>query len=232
MPSANELAVAYVRHVLEKTGLSPTALAESAGIASTTLTRPLNSADYKFALSNTTIRKIEAFSKITFADFSAGNVTSEDQPRRTKGQPVNYVPGEEVMIPGRAQLLPIYSGAQGGSGKLIVSPDVVDRIEMPTDLKDVRGAYGIMIDGESMIPEFWPGDIAFINPILRPARGQPHVFFHNPPLGEDAEAIIKRLNGWNDRDWDLQQWNPAKEFKESRKIWPICHRVVGKKYAT
>ena len=61
-----------------------------------------------------------------------------------------------------------------------------------------------------------------------PARGKNHIFYHTPPLGEDAEAIIKRLNGWNDRDWDLQQWNPRREFTESRKLWPICHRVVGK----
>jgi transcriptional regulator with XRE-family HTH domain len=150
---------------------------------------------------------------------------------RTKGQPIHYVPGEQLILPGREQLLPIYSGAEGGLGKLIIGSDVVDRIEMPAYLRDVRGAYGIMCDGSSMQPEFWPGDIAYVNPILRPMRGQPHIFYHTPPLGEDAEAIIKHLLGWNDREWDLQQWNPAKQFSESRKIWPICHRVVGKKNA-
>lgn len=147
---------------------------------------------------------------------------------RTKGQPVHYVPGDEVVLPGRAQLLPVYSGAQGGGGKLIVSPDIVDRVEMPAALKDVMGAYGIMIDGNSMEPEYWPGDVAWVNPHLRPMRGKNHIFYHTPPLGEEAEAIVKRLNGWNDKDWDLQQWNPARQFKEPRKLWPICHRVVGK----
>jgi transcriptional regulator with XRE-family HTH domain len=154
------------------------------------------------------------------------------EPERTKGQPVNVVPGETLILPGREQLLPVYSGAEGGPGKLIVSADVVDRIEMPAYLREVRGAYGILCHGSSMEPEFWPGDIAYVNPILRPMRGQPHVFYHTPPLGEDAEAIIKHLLGWNDREWDLQQWKPAKQFSESRKIWPICHRVVGKKNAS
>lgn len=147
---------------------------------------------------------------------------------RTKGQPVRVVPSEQVVIPGREHLLPVYSGAAGGSGKLIIGTDVVDRVQMPAVLKDVKGAYGLMVDGSSMEPEYWPGDVAWVNPNLRPMRGKNHIFFHTPPLGEEAEAIIKRLNGWNDKDWDLQQWNPAKEFKESRKIWPICHRVVGK----
>lgn len=147
---------------------------------------------------------------------------------RSKGQPIRYVPGDQVVVPDRRIRLPVYAGAAGGSGKLIVSPDVVDRVEMPAALADVRGAYGVMIDGSSMEPEYWPGDIAWVNPNLRPARGKNHIFYHTPPLGEDAEAIIKRLNGWNDRDWDLQQWNPRREFTESRKLWPICHRVVGK----
>lgn len=52
--------------------------------------------------------------------------------------------------------------------------------------------------------------------------------YHTPPHGQEAEAIIKRLNGWNDREWDLEQWNPHRQFKEFRTEWPVCHRVVGK----
>jgi phage repressor protein C with HTH and peptisase S24 domain len=147
---------------------------------------------------------------------------------RTKGQPIRYVPGDQIVVADKRIRLPVYAGAAGGSGKIIVSPDIVDRVDMPAALADVKGAYGVMIDGESMIPAYEPGDVAWVNPHLRPMRGKNHIFYHTPPLGEDAEAIIKRLDGWNDRDWDLWQWNPAKAFKESRKIWPVCHRVVGK----
>jgi phage repressor protein C with HTH and peptisase S24 domain len=145
---------------------------------------------------------------------------------RTKGQPVLYVPREEIVAPGRK--LEVYVGAQGGNGKMIIGSDIVDRVEMPAVLKDVQGAYGILIDGESMQPEYWPGDIAWVHPHLRPARGRNHIFYHTPPEGVEAEAIIKRLNDWNDRAWHLEQWNPHKQFDEFRKEWPICHRVVGK----
>lgn len=219
----------YLQHVLEATGLRPGGLAKKAGVAGSTLTRRLNDDGYKFVLSMPTIKKIEEATGINYAQVVAGE--SEDRPR-TKGQRVQYVPSDEIVVPGRAVLLPVYSGAAGGLGKIIISPDIVDRVEMPATLKDVKGAYGIMVDGESMIPAFEPGDIAWVNPQLRPMRGKDHIFYHTPPLGEDTEAIIKRLDGWNDRDWDLRQWNPAKEFKESRKIWPICHRVVGKYFAT
>lgn len=145
---------------------------------------------------------------------------------RTVGQPIRAIPAHEVVD--RTKKLDVYAGAQGGSGRLIIGTDIVDRVEMPTKLRDVYGAYGIMIDGESMQPEYWPGDVAWVNPNLRPARGRNHIFYHTPPDGQEAEAIIKRLNDWNDREWHLEQWNPAKQFSEFRKEWPIAHRVVGK----
>lgn len=146
---------------------------------------------------------------------------------RTKGQPVLYVPREEIVTSGGPKL-PVFSGAQGGSGRLIVGTDIVDKVEMPAILRDVQGAYGILIDGESMIPEYWPSDIAWVHPHLRPARGKNHIFYHTPPDGGEAEAIIKRLNDWSDREWHLEQWNPHSQFSEYRKEWPIAHRVVGK----
>jgi phage repressor protein C with HTH and peptisase S24 domain len=151
---------------------------------------------------------------------------------RTKGQRVLYVPSDEIVLPGRSVLLPVYSGAAAGSGKIIIGPDIVDRVAMPAALKDVKDAYGILVDGESMVPAYEPGDVAWVHPHLRPMRGKTHILYHTPPLGEDTEAIIKRLDGWNDREWNLWQWNPPKAFTESRKIWPICHRVVGKYEAT
>lgn len=127
-----------------------------------------------------------------------------------------------------SQKLNVYASAQGGDGKIIIGTDIIDRVPMPAVLRDVPNAYGLLIDGESMQPEYWPGDIAWVHPHLKPARTKNHILFHTPDLGQDAEAIIKRVNGWNDREWDLEQWNPHKKFKEFRKEWPVCHRVVGK----
>lgn len=217
----------YLRYVLNRTGKSPGGLASFVGIAGSTLTRRLNDQGYKFVLSMPTLKKIEEKTGISYAQFIAGNAVPEDA-ARTRGQAINFVPGDDVVVSGRRNLLPIFSGAVGGSGKLIISSDFVDHMAMPAALAGVSGAYGLIIDGSSMNPEYWEGDVAWVNPHLKPSRGRNHIFFHTPPGGEDAEAIIKRLNGWNDREWDLEQWNPHTQFKESRKIWPICHRVVGK----
>lgn len=124
--------------------------------------------------------------------------------------------------------LPIYAGAAGGDGHIIVSFEAIDYVKRPTVLQNVIGGYGLLVYGVSMIPAYWPGDTALVHPHLPPQRDTDCVFYHTPPAGGEAEAIVKRLAGYNDREWKLEQYNPASAFSENRMDWPICHRIVGK----
>lgn len=146
--------------------------------------------------------------------------------RRRKGARATIIPGSDLLVPGRT--LPVYGAAMGGEGHVIISFEEIDRIKMPAVLENVRGGYGILVVGESMVPAFWPGDIALVHPHLQPARQRNVVLYHTPPGGDEAEAIIKQLNSWNDREWHLEQFRPPLTFTETRADWPICHRVVGK----
>ncbi|RWE81926.1 MAG: helix-turn-helix domain-containing protein [Mesorhizobium sp.] len=150
-------------------------------------------------------------------------IVREPKPRASR---TPIIPGDE-LVGGRD--LPIYAAAMGGEGHMIVTFEAIDWVKRPAVLQNVRGGYGILVRGESMIPAYWPGDTALVNPHLQPARDSDAVFFHTPPKERgDEEAIIKRLVGMNDRQWTLEQYRPAKTFSESRVDWPICHRVVGK----
>jgi transcriptional regulator with XRE-family HTH domain len=148
-----------------------------------------------------------------------------DRPLKGKAPKVELVPGEQLLGTGR---MPLYTGAMGGDGHVIITFDAIDYVKRPAELENVKGGYGLLIVGESMIPAFWPGDMALVNPHLPPARMKNVILYHTPPHGGDVEAIVKQLNGWTEREWNLQQYNPAKEFTEYRQEWPICHRVVGK----
>lgn len=153
---------------------------------------------------------------------------AESGPRqRAQGFAPVVIPGSSLVRPERT--LPLYAAARGGDGHVIVSFDPIEYVKMPTILEGVKGGYGLLITGDSMVPAYWPGDTALIHPNLPPQRDTDVVLFHTPPksLG-DEEAIIKRLVGISDREWTLEQYHPARTFKEFRADWPICHRVVGK----
>lgn len=128
------------------------------------------------------------------------------------------------------RLLPIYAAAEGGKGHLIIDHTAIDQLPGPEDLRYARDPYGILIVGESMVPAYRPGDIAWVNPHKLPERDTDVVLYHVPPYRE-AEAIIKTLISWSPREWKLRQYQPPLDFTEPTVDWPVCHRIVGKKNA-
>jgi phage repressor protein C with HTH and peptisase S24 domain len=106
----------------------------------------------------------------------------------------------------------------------------VDWLPRPAPVAHVRRAYGLYISGESMVPEFEPGDIALVNPHLPPVPDTTCVFYGEQR--DEVRATIKRLRRKSGDTWYLKQWNPPEgmkaEFTLSRAAWPICHRVIGK----
>ena len=130
----------------------------------------------------------------------------------------------------KSATIPVYSAAQGGKGHWVVHFEALEYRAPPEDLQGVRDAYGILIRGESMIPAYKPGEIAWVHPFKTAKPGDDVVLYHVPPHGE-AEAMVKELLGSSPKEWRLRQYNPPEDFAESRKDWPVCHLIVGKKKA-
>jgi len=65
----------------------------------------------------------------------------------------------------------VYATAEGSPGEIIRSTDPIDFIARPAPVAHVREAYGLVITGESMVPEYKPGETALINPLL-PGHGR------------------------------------------------------------
>lgn len=147
---------------------------------------------------------------------------------RTKGEPPKIIAYGGPPLEQNAPKIPVFAAAQGGQGHLLITFDPIEHISAPPELASVRGAYGILVTGESMVPAFRPGDIAWVHPHRPPERDSDVVLYHVPPHTE-AEAIIKTMVSWTPDKWKLRQYQPAKDFSESRADWPVCHRIVGKK---
>lgn len=140
------------------------------------------------------------------------------------------LPESKLLLPGRD--FPIYAAAEGGPGEIIRSADPIDWHPRPAPVAHVKNAYGLFVVGESMSPEFEPGDIALINPALPPLTGKPCIFYAE--MHGEARATIKRFVRANNQNWFVYQHNPPRggphEFTLPRREWGICHRVLGKYY--
>lgn len=123
---------------------------------------------------------------------------------------------------------PIYASAEGshGNGSLVLTFEPIEFISRPAPLANVRGGFGMYVIGDSMAPAYEPGDIALVNPNLPPSAGRDAIIFQRSD--NHANALIKRLVRATEREWQLLQWNPHKNFSLSRAEWPHCQIVVGK----
>jgi len=153
------------------------------------------------------------------------NIDDLDPDAEKRRSPQNEpVPIDQLL--GRPSDFPIYAAAEGGPGEIIIGSDPVDWQPRPQRLAKVRDAYGLYIIGESMVPEYRPGDIALVNPTLPPIGGEVYIFYAE--RAGEARATIKHLRRATSDKWLISQHNKARDFELLRKEWQWAHRVIGK----
>lgn len=149
-------------------------------------------------------------------------------PARTSSAPeLHTFPGERLMGPVD---LPVYSMVQGGRGALVLSSEAFTTVSRPHNLVGIRDSYGVLVTGDSMAKEYRDGDIAYVNPHLRPREGDACIFQSHRDDGT-VEAVIKylaRSPEASDTLWYVEQSNPPKKFTLKKSEWQICHVAVGK----
>jgi phage repressor protein C with HTH and peptisase S24 domain len=151
---------------------------------------------------------------------------------RELGQQIDHASPTLIpeAIPQRGADFPVYASAEGGPGQIIRSADPVDWVPRPMQLANVKGAYGLLVTGESMEPEFRAGQTALVDPSLPHIGGEVYIFYTE--LDGEARATIKYLRGYSADQWRVSQWNPPEgmksDFNLARREWRIAHRVIGK----
>jgi len=125
---------------------------------------------------------------------------------------------------------PVYSSAEGGPGEVIRSTEPIDWVPRPAPVTHTPDAYCMLISGDSMAPEFRPGDSAIVNPRLPIVAQEVYVFYRD--LDGEARATIKQLRRATADSWLVTQHNPPAgqkpDFTLPRREWQWAHRVVGK----
>jgi phage repressor protein C with HTH and peptisase S24 domain len=125
----------------------------------------------------------------------------------------------------------VYASAEGGPGEIIRSSEPIDFIPRPSHLVHVKDAYGLLVTGSSMAPEYKNGEMAIVEPSLPIVPDEVYIFYAEKD-GE-ARATIKHLRRATAERWLVKQHNPpdgmTEDFILSRKEWAVAHRVTGKR---
>jgi phage repressor protein C with HTH and peptisase S24 domain len=125
----------------------------------------------------------------------------------------------------------VYASAEGGPGEIIRSSEPIDFIPRPSHLVHVKDAYGLLVTGHSMAPEYKNGEMAIVEPSLPVVPDEVYIFYAEKD-GE-ARATIKHLRRPTAERWLVTQHNPpegmSRDFTLFRKEWAVAHRVTGKR---
>lgn len=143
-------------------------------------------------------------------------------------QPNATVGGLQPPAIGRPRMLPVLGEAVGGdNGEYIFNGQALDYVPCPPLLANVPNAYVVFVDGESMVPRYMPGEVAFVHP-GKPPRKNDHVVVQLKPTSEDSppRGFIKRFLGWTPTKLRLQQYNPHKEIEFDKEEVVSVHQIV------
>jgi phage repressor protein C with HTH and peptisase S24 domain len=135
---------------------------------------------------------------------------------------------EQEQILGRYDL-PVFGTAQGGPGVLVLSSQPFRVIARPHNLQGIENAFGILITGNSMSPEYREGDIAYVDPHIPPRAGDACLF--QSERHGSVEALIKYLDKSphaSDEVWHVRQQTPDRKFTLKKAEWQKCYVLVGK----
>ncbi len=140
------------------------------------------------------------------------------------------MPMERVPLPPQGgRDLSVFGYAEGGGDRLFIdNGNIVDRIQRPDYLLNVREAYGVYVVGDSMLPRLKVGWLLYVDPGRPPRQGDDVVVQFKATEGEGGNpAIVKEFVSRDSKKLVLLQLNPDKVLTHRNEDIHAVHVVVG-----
>lgn len=135
----------------------------------------------------------------------------------------DYVPQKTTKCFSQQKDLPVLGRAQGGDkGSMVVEESPIDWTFRPADLQGVQSAFAVYVTGNSMLPKYKEGDLAYIHPSLSPRKGR-YVLVET----KEHKGLIKQFIRWDNNALLVKQYNPDKEFHIPREDIRQVMLVIG-----
>lgn len=125
-------------------------------------------------------------------------------------QPVHQTGMSDAPLKPKSSKIPVWGvvDAQDGEKYAVNTEDTpIDYVDPLPSIAADKGAFCLLISGESMMPAVKPGHIAYIDTRKPPLKGELCVV-----QLKDGGAFIKNYLGKNDKEVRLEQLNPHKEI--------------------
>jgi len=152
----------------------------------------------------------------------AAQAVDEANPAPLKSIPPN-LPARSEM-PNDVKVL----GTAAGShlrGAFQLFGDVIDYVRRPPALMGARDVYALYVEGSSMEPQYFPGDLVYVHP-GRPPRSGDAVVVQAAVDEETVEATIGIYRKQTAESFVIQKHNPAAEVHIKRSTIKAIHKVL------
>ena len=203
-----------VRARREQMGMSQERLAEQAGTSQTTIDKIENNRSQRS-------RFLPAVARVLGLDIEtiAPGVAAAPAPNASAPMPLPELPQRQI---------PVYGVAVGGDdGRMKFNGERLDMVGCPPELRAVPNAYAVYVAGDSMVPSFKPGQIAWVHPNRTARPGQDVIVqLHPEHDGEAPEGFIKELVKLTPSTVVVRQYNPPKDITFERQEVQSIHVVV------
>jgi phage repressor protein C with HTH and peptisase S24 domain len=119
--------------------------------------------------------------------------------------------------------LPVIGAVKGGSeGFYFNEGEAKEFVERPANLKGAFNAFALYVDGDSMEPRYFAGELLYVNP-NRPITKNCFVAVELA----DGQGLIKQFLRRNDEEVVLHQFNPARDIALKADDVKRIYRITG-----
>lgn len=172
-----------------------------------------------------TMRKISIGLGIPLEKLSVNTPSNANLPaRQTDGT-------GSVKVPNRTDMpndVPVMGTAAGSHlrGAFQMTSDPVDYVRRPPALMGAKDIYSLYVEGESMVPQFYPADLIFVHP-HKPAKvGDPVVIQCQISGDSSIEATLGIYIKKTAENLYVRKHNPSAEIAIARSTVMFMHKVL------
>jgi phage repressor protein C with HTH and peptisase S24 domain len=137
-------------------------------------------------------------------------------------EPVSPRPTGNIGSHGQRDL-PVIGAVKGGSdGFYFNDGEAHEFVERPANLKGAFNAFALYVDGDSMEPRYFAGELLYVNP-NRPVTRNCFVAVELA----DGQGLIKQFLRRSDDEIVLHQFNPARDILLKSAEVKRIYRITG-----